>query len=89
MGEDPTQITLRTVLEAINSLGIELHNFRVEVEKKFAEVEKRFERLEATMSERLDSVEGSINVLSGDVTRLRSRSFKIARPSDEPEGKRA
>jgi len=70
VSEDPTQITLRTVLEAVNALGVELHNFRTEVNE-------RFERLEAEVKERFDSIEESINVLSGDVTRLRSRTLQV------------
>ncbi|HEV7378022.1 MAG TPA: hypothetical protein VGN95_25300 [Pyrinomonadaceae bacterium] len=72
MSEDPTQISLRTVLEAINSLGVELHNFR-------AETEKRFGQLEAVISARLETIESSINVLSGDVTRLRASKIDRAK----------
>lgn len=80
MSEDPTQITLRTVLEAINGIGVELHQFREEVRGLQTGVERRLDRLETgqlslheEMQDRLRSLESSINVLSGDVTRLRGR----------------
>ena len=37
------------------------------------------------MLDRFEVIEASINILSGDVTRLRSRNFTIKQPSDEPE----
>jgi hypothetical protein len=96
MSEDPTQITFRTILEAINSLGVELHNFR-------AAIEKRFEKLDATMNERFDDLDDRINVLAGDIVTLRAREVATKRikeqlerllpgsqdPGKDPEKKRA
>lgn len=65
------QPTLADIKEAINSVSVELHSFR-------ASVEKRLDALEATMNERFEGVESSINVLSGDVTRLRGGTLSIA-----------
>ena len=74
MGEDPTQITLRTVLEAVNEVSVELRQFR-------AEVEKRFERLEAAMSEGFDDLDKRMAVLAGDVIKVRSAGLMVNTPA--------
>jgi hypothetical protein len=73
MSEDPTQITLRTVLEAVNEVSVELRQFR-------AEVEKRFERLEAAMSEGFDDLDKRMAVLAGDVIKVRSAGLMVNTP---------
>lgn len=61
MSEDPTHITMRTVLEAVNALGVELHNFRGEMQEFRAETNRRF-----------DDLERKIDVLNRDMLQLRA-----------------
>jgi hypothetical protein len=77
MSQDPTQIDLRTILEAINAIGVELHQFRTQTEK-------RFEALETAMNERFDDLEGSVTVLSGDVVQIRSAILRLKREEEQP-----
>ncbi|HKR02006.1 MAG TPA: hypothetical protein VJT09_15100 [Pyrinomonadaceae bacterium] len=71
MSEDTTQITLRTVLEAINALGVELHNFRAEMQGFREAVEVRPEEIES-----------SLDILASDVLRVRARE-SLARKNQE------
>ncbi len=99
--ETPTQPTLKTVLEAINSLGVELHQFRVAVEDRFKQVdtEVRAARSEVSvlrqeMNERFDDLDERMEVLAGDVIKARARSKRLAVKTeppveDQPEDKRA
>jgi hypothetical protein len=90
MSENPTQPTLKTILEAINAIGVELHELRVEMNA-------RFERLEAEMSERFDDLDGRMEVLAGDVVKVRARVGRISLietgetepTATKPENKRA
>lgn len=90
MSEDPTQLTQRTILEAINTIGVELHNFRALVERRFEEVNTSLSvthteilNLRAEVNIRFDELEESLSVLAGDVVKLRARDK--ARPrSDAP-----
>ena len=66
-----TQPLLNEILEAINSLGVEFHDFR-------AEMEKRSAKLERTMNERFDDLDRRLDVLAGDVVRLRAREGRPA-----------
>ena len=78
MSEDPTQISLRTVLEAINSLGVELHNFREEMREFRDNIEAK-----------LDDMDERMNVLAGDVVKVRAREATIKRLKERAEGRRA
>jgi prefoldin subunit 5 len=80
MSEDPTQIDLRTILEAINAIGVELHQLRTQVERLEAKMNERFERIEV----RLDKVEDSMTVLSGDVVQVRSAILRLRREEEQP-----
>lgn len=84
MSQDPTEITLRTVLDAINEVSVELHNFR-------AEVNERFERLETEMNERFDDLDERMEVLAGDVVKARARAKRrtIRTGIHKPEKERA
>jgi hypothetical protein len=68
MSENTTQISLRTVLEAINSVGVELHKFREEMREFRENVETR-----------LDDLDERMNVLAGDVVKVRAREGAIRR----------
>jgi hypothetical protein len=65
MSEDPTQISLRTVLEAVNAIGVELHNFREEMQE-----------FRATVEVKLDDLDEQISILAGDVTKVRARILR-------------
>lgn len=81
MSQDPTQIDLRTVLEAINAIGVELHQFR-------EEVNKRFEELEAAMNERFDDLDNRMALLAGDVLKVRANAAIVKQYTAAPHKKK-
>jgi predicted nucleic acid-binding Zn-ribbon protein len=57
----PTQPLLSEILDAVNGLGVELHQFR-------AEANKRFEKLEI----RLDRIDGEVKFVHSEILNLRA-----------------
>jgi hypothetical protein len=84
MSEDPTQISLRTVLEAVNSLGVEVHNLGVELNHFRQEMKEFRESVET----KLDEIDERMNVLAGDIVKVRAREALMRRILARAEGRR-
>jgi hypothetical protein len=94
--EAPTQPTLKTILEAINGLGVELHQFRAAVEDRFKAVEDRFTQvntevsaLRQEMNARFDELDKSMYILAGDVVKIRARLTTVLADEESRTKERA
>ncbi len=86
MSEDSTQITLRTVLEAINAVSVELHQFREYADARFNQIDAEFKSvrseisdLREEMNDKFSDLSGKISVLNNDVLSLRATSQRQLR----------
>jgi hypothetical protein len=90
MSEDPTQISLRTVLEAVNSLGVELHNLGVELHSLGVELNnfrQEMKEFRENVEAKLDDIDERMNVLSGDVVKVRAREAALNRSLEKAKAR--
>lgn len=83
--EAPTQPTLKSIMDAINDVGVELQQFRKSVEDRLGKLETNVGLLNSEVQAMgrlvalgFEDIEAQMEVLAGDVVRARARSKRLA-----------
>jgi DNA repair ATPase RecN len=80
MSENPTQPTLKTIMDAVNAIGVELHQFRTTTEKRLEKIEARLDKIEI----RMDRIESMALETRADLRELRAEFTEFRSQFKQP-----
>jgi uncharacterized protein (DUF111 family) len=76
----PKEPSLREVLEAINTLGVEFHQFRVVTEKRFENLEIRMDKMHGEIKE----THSELYALRAEFRELRAEFYEFRSQFKQP-----